>query len=57
MNKNIKSKKNPAAKKKIKSTKTEKEQAQQEAGEKRKFIDKIIRDGGSVREITDPFGR
>ena len=24
--------------------------------ERQKFIDKIIRNGGSVREITDPYG-
>jgi len=50
-------KEKPKVKKKTKSTKAEREQAQYEAGERRKFIDKIIRDGGSVREITDPFGR
>jgi len=55
--KNTKSTKNINSKKKNKKSKEEKEIAQQEAGEKRKFIDKIIRNGGSVREITDPYGR
>ncbi len=57
MKKIAKSKKKLKTKNKIKSTKAEKEQAQIDAGAKRKFIDKIIREGGSVREITDPFGR
>lgn len=43
-------------KKKVKSTKAEREEAQYETGAKRKFIDMIIRSGGSVREITDPYG-
>ncbi|MCX6159542.1 MAG: hypothetical protein NTY74_16295 [Ignavibacteriae bacterium] len=55
MAKSIKPK--PKPKKKIKPTKAEKEQAQYDAGAKQKFIDNIIRGGGSVREITDPFGR
>jgi|GEM_PF-4668277 hypothetical protein len=44
-------------KKMVKQTKAEKEQAHYEAGAKRKFIDTVIRNGGSVREITDPYGR
>lgn len=57
MAKKINTKSKQKVKKKVKPTKEEKEQAQYEAGAKRKFIDKIIREGGSVREITDPFGR
>lgn len=45
------------SKKKTKSTKKEKDIAQQEAGERQKFIDMIRRRGGDVREITDPYGR
>lgn len=56
MTKSIKTKAKPKIKKKVKSTKAEKEQVQYEEGARRKFIDKIIRNGGSVREITDPFG-
>jgi len=52
--KNIKAK--PKANKKKKPTKAEKDEAQYEAGARRKFIDMIIRNGGSVREITDPYG-
>lgn len=51
-----KSKSKPKVKKKVKPTKEEKEQAQYEAGERQKLIDKIIRNGGSIREITDPYG-
>jgi len=57
MAKNKKTKSKSKVKKKVKPTKEEKEQVQYEEGARRKFIDKIIRDGGSVREITDPFGR
>ena len=53
----MKTKSKSKPKKKVKATKAEKEQAQYEAGAKQKFIDTVIRKGGSVREITDPYGR
>lgn len=57
MDKKIKRKKKIITKKKNKPSKEEKDIVQFEVGEKKKFIDNVIRNGGSVREITDPFGR